>query len=207
MLMRNSNIPNLGNGVKTYASFNPYWLSGTLKGTKYTIMAKALYIDDNGDLHSDTKTYDLTVYKPYIDSGVKVKTWEKVRVTGVYGYAECTKHYYDGISIRFECRISASNSTEKNWNAHGRFQHYINGELQGSKDQPYKALPSGGYYGSYPGSFSYAIPTESGRILKGDSYDSYAYIKLYVEGHDGLPFIQDSWDAGNTETFTHEDNK
>lgn len=181
-------------------------ISGSIRGNEYKIGARVWEWDErHGFFRSHSDSYTLTVFQGLVDAGVKEK--QNGSVTGVWGFAKCYRHYYDGSSINVDCGIYAYNGTEKDWHAHGRFQHYINNVLQDEEDQPYLAVPAGG--GTYElrsRSFSYRIPTDTGRIGKGRTYKSNAYIKLYVEGQDGLKFIQDSWDAGNTETFTDQDN-
>ncbi len=174
-------------------------ISGSIRGNDYKISATVWEWDDEDAVfrsHSDS--YTLKVFQASVDAGVKK--------TGVWGYARCSRHYYDGTNINVDCYIYAYNGTDKNWWAYGLFEHYINNVKVADATQPSVGLPDGTTYGPKTGSFSYRIPTDTGRIGRNKHYNSYAYIKLYVEGSDGLKFIKDSWDASNTEKFTHEDN-
>ena len=118
-------------------------ISGTIRGNDYKIGARVWEWDDEDAVfRSHTDSYTLTVFQGKVDAGVK--TSQNGSVTGVWGFAKCYRHYYDGISINVDCGIYAYNGTEKDWHAHGRFQHYINNVLKGEEDQPYLAVPAGG---------------------------------------------------------------
>ncbi len=198
------------------AWFWPYWLSGTIKGTKYTIKAVAyqMPLDPNVDILQTqiTHTYTLKVYSPIIDSGIKKTTAEGaelpgiLRVTGANGHAELTRHYFNGSFIGIDGFIRASNHTENRLTGFGRFRHAL---LNKPADELEKDLANepiepgetyGPYYTSDYGTF-FEYPT-GGNIVKGDDWKCQAYIRLKVS--DGL--VTDTWLAPTTSTFTYEDN-
>ena len=52
--------------LKIEAYFSPYWLTGSVEGTSYTIKANARPLPNDPDgFVSDTESYELTVYSPF----------------------------------------------------------------------------------------------------------------------------------------------
>lgn len=198
---------------KVEAWFWPYWLSGTIKGAKYTIKAVAypMQHDPNGPIKI-THTYTLKVYSPIIDSGIKKTTAEGadvagiLRVTGANGHAELTRHYFNGSFIGIDGFIRGYNGTEDRLTGLGRFRHALLNKPADELEQdlandPIKSGETyGPYYTSDYGTF-FEYPT-GGNIVKGDDWECEAYIRLEVS--DGL--VTDSWLATTTSTFTYEDN-
>ena len=141
-------------------------------------------------------------------SGVKQSTWEKPRVTGVYGYVELSRHYhYDG-NIVVSGSVYAYNGTDKTCHAKSWFKHTEFGGTFNVQDPPFKKpnpstpLPSGGsYYKSGSSAISYPV---GGPIKPGQMITLNAHIHLQVDGNG----TTDVWHDNNwTHTFTAADNQ
>jgi hypothetical protein len=102
------------NNPKVEAFFWPYWLSGTLGGTKYTIKAVAYPME--GDPTSTADSYTLTVYRPEIDSGTKL---------GVYGYVEITQCGWSGWTSSSSHYASIHNTSDSNIRATFKFEYSV----------------------------------------------------------------------------------
>ncbi len=76
-----------GGHEKTEASFSPHWLTGGIKGVKYTIKAEAMWIEDDGTTQNDTDSYVLRVFEPRTD-------WRQETRSSVWCYSEISRHYY-----------------------------------------------------------------------------------------------------------------
>ena len=118
----------LGEGGNTRAYFYPDASDcpGNIKGKKHRIAAKAWYY--NRETETSTSDYmerDFRVYqsKTKIISGIKQTSWEKPKVSGVYGYVELSRHYHDGRYIVVDGSVSAYNGTDKTCSAKSWFRH------------------------------------------------------------------------------------
>ncbi len=180
----------LGNGVKTYA-FNDFTgLYGDLKGTKYTITAKAWILEDDGEFFSATKTYTIRAYQPISDD-------DDDKLPGVYGLARLFRQYYDGANITINCYILAHNKTNNERKASGKFKHEVSGFPVIERNQPEEIMTANG--GSY--SKSDSLPQPVGTIGPGDRYESVAYVRLVVRPANW--FV--GTDPENPVTFTDAD--
>ncbi len=197
------------NEVEAY--FWPYWLNGTLKGTKYTIKAIAYSMDANAVMVTDS--YTLTVYQPKIREGYKK--------TDVLGYAELTRQYYKHPYISIDCYVSAYNHgiSELDRYRFYRFRHQVTGpnvnKLVWDEPEGLSKIKKDERYGPYTSANSikdFSISIDEG--IQEREYTSIAYVKLEVRGDVWVrnpgrlllhkQYTIDNWDAGNTETFTRE---
>ena len=196
-----------GDNVKTEATFspNPYRYPGSLRGKVYTIKAVAysLYDENEKKHHSDTASYDVTLYEPFIETQTtREKGGGRKGDPHVSGYVKLWRQYFDGSVISINCSAYAYNSRKNSDSveAYGVFRHTI---LNKPFDERETFMPSleiapGESYGPYvSGDLSFPCT----HIEKGDRWDSDAYIRLKINGR-----LPDDYFIGNVIKFTSEDN-
>ena len=54
---------------------------------------------EDEEFRSTTDSYSVRTFEPIVISGKKQPIWGKPTVTGVYGYNEFSRHYFDGTDI------------------------------------------------------------------------------------------------------------
>ena len=199
---RSHKITTWGDGVKTRAWFYPDVSDcpGHIKGKKYRITAKVWYRNDDGNGWSDWESRDSTVFQSI--STTEVEDPPK-RMRNIYGYSELTRQYYTGDAIKIDCWANAYNPFETNIRAWSRFKHSLTGRNTKEKDDPIginglEPKRIGGEYGSYSHSDTL---THININLRGNSYDSGAYVRLVVQGNGG----EDHYLVDNFETFNFKD--
>ena len=95
----------LGDGVRMSAVHVFYLTSDSVKGTLHTITAVAWYEADNGEMVSNTKSYELTVYEPIIRTDVE--GGGDPNLPNVDGHAELTRFYKSGSDVVVDWYVSA----------------------------------------------------------------------------------------------------
>lgn len=110
-----------GNGERTYDFlwYDESDFGGSVKGTKHTLKLNVMQSQGNDVVVTET----FKVYKPIVISGKKLSTWEKPTVTGVYGYNELSRHYFDGTDIIMDGYVYASNNTDNICQMTAWFRH------------------------------------------------------------------------------------
>ncbi|MXV77217.1 hypothetical protein F4X73_12815 [Candidatus Poribacteria bacterium] len=198
----------MGDGVSTYASFNPSSLSGSLGGTDYTIKAVAWYTDDDGFSYSFTQTYQLTVYEPYYTYDV-----DKLDVNGkpdpdipeVQGYSEITRYYRSGDDMILNYYVSASYTEDADKSFTGVVE--IKNTIHGLDEDTYdytdiSALDKDNRFFSGPfnsdDDFTLTASFSSGTT--GWEYDCEAYVRLTIKRN----FADDEDDYYLNRRFTIE---
>lgn len=119
------------NDPKVDAYFWPYWLSGSIKGSRFTIKAVAYPMVENppGTI-MDTHTHILTVFNPKFDS----RNYDD----GTYVYGELTRQYFDGVQISVDYIGHASLWTKgKQTTVYSNIAHELSGV--GKKDENHPA--------------------------------------------------------------------
>jgi hypothetical protein len=187
-------------------------LPGSIKGNTYEIEVFAVGIAPNGHLvlptdDTDTATYDFTVLKPIVISGFQTPSWEKPRVTGVFGYNELTRHYFDGTNIIMEGWVYAYNQTGEDCSATAWFRHTGPNGFQEEHPAPRGLFgpnqPSRSYgpYRAKPMRLNYFV---GGPIGENRPHTLNAHIHLQVTGNGAV----DVWHGinGFDTTFTSADN-
>ena len=198
----------LGDGKKKdhYFSFSNF--SGSLKGNTYKIEVSAYGLDPNGHFvvptdNMDTTTYDFTLYEPIIETQTsREKSGLSKGDPHVYGNVRLWRQYFDGSVISIDCSAYAHNSSDNSDSveAYGVFRHTILNKPFDEREtfMPALEFSPGESYGPYvSGSLSFPCT----HIIKGDRWDSDAYIRLKIKGE-----LPDDYYIGNVITFTDEDN-
>lgn len=133
----------------TTATFSFSGLTGNITGTKYAVKAVASDQENHRVSASDTRSYRLTVWKPYAE-------YSKSQLMSVYGYREITKQYYSPPSIIAECTAYAYNPLEDGPGTHRSgwidFYHEVTGpgvDEAVDVQSPPGEFPQQGTYGSY----------------------------------------------------------
>ena len=131
-----------------------------------------------------------------------------IKRPGLSGYAELSRHYYDGSAITIDCYVAASSSV-RGYNAYSRFKHALTDRGTIIKDDPLDADGNIDPEPLIPNVNSYSrtesIPHRNvGTIEEDKRYNSYAYVRLVVSG--GFIEGDDEWFVENSETFTEDDN-
>jgi hypothetical protein len=183
------------NNPKVEAFFWPYWLSGTLGGTKYTIKAVAYPME--GDPISIADSYTLTVYQP---------TWETLtdgeergeskKNPDVNGYAELTRHYRSGNDVTMDYYLSASYSgdEEKEFDVSTENKHTIFGLGQELGSDKWETIDEVNSWFSDSGSITNSALANGDRDI---AYDCEAYIRITVRSPDG----QDDYHFTHTHSY------
>ena len=162
---------------------------GHIKIAEYDIKAEVTFLDGS-DATSKAST---SIYKPVYDSGTKE--------TGIYGESELTSHHFDGASIVMCGYVYAYNYLGKFATGSGRFRHTEqNRGLSLEKDLPGARFKT--TYSHCTSDFGLFFPT-GGAIRKGAEWVCTTYLRLVVSNAND----EDHWFAGDTNTFTHEDNR
>ena len=193
-----------------YASYYPYdKIPGILQGKKYEIEVLVWEWDaDDEVFRSTTASYTVRMFAPLtVDYGKKG--------TGVTGYVELTRHYFDGQSINVDGRVNAYNGTDNLCNARSWFRHTeyesaaSNAPPTGwsvqdppTDNPPRTEVASGKSYSNSGSSYiSYYV---GGLILEGEFYYLNPHIHLEVSGNGKT----DVWHEAGTmiNTFGKDDN-
>ncbi len=167
---------------------------GHIKIAEYDVKAVVWFFDaENNTDVSDTSTTSTSIYKPVYESGSKTN--------GIYGQSELTSHHFDGTSIVMCGYVYAYNELGENANGSGRFRHTEQKRgLRLEKDLPAARFKT--TYSHCTSDFGMFFPT-GGAIQEGAPWVCEAYLRLVVSNVNG----EDNWFAGDTNTFTHEDNR
>ena len=198
-----------GEGTRT-ATVN-FTLTGNIKGEKYKVRATVSFVESSDEDGSRT----FWVYRPKSISGIKQPSWEKPRVTGVYGYVELSRHYHDGQNIVVTGYAYACNGTDETCRAISWFRHteydenlFPTGweEQDPPFDDPTPPTPMGPgttYTNSGSSAISYYVggPIEDEQVIVLNGH-----IHLEVSGNGA----QDVWhetDHAWTHWFTSADNQ
>ncbi len=208
-----------GGHEKTEASFSPHWLTGGIKGVKYTIKAEAMWIEDDGTTQNDTDSYTVRMFESKIISDTKYPRGipENKRSTGVYGFAQLTRHYHDGRYIVVEGYVYARNRTKQSLNASSFFRQtefrknergvliatgWSKQDPEFDQNVPIPTTPIGpgeSYYNSGSSAISYDV--------EGDIGDDQ---RIYLNAHVHLDVSGAVWHENGhawTHEFTAEDNQ
>ena len=223
-----------GDGVKTKSYFSPYGkIPGAVQGEKHTIEAFAAftYVEDLENVDwdriwdweyawrilsfMDSDSYKVRSFEsvPSFANGILQTSWEKPRVTGVYGYAA---HYFNGTTFVMEASAYANNGTEHDFAVASWFrqQKYTadGGVEWGKRDPPFNTpivsvpLPAGQSYSDSAN--SWMIEYSLGRPIGRDEtlyFDAHTHLQVHgvVQGKT----IVDDWEADTTVLkFTEEHN-
>lgn len=200
----------LGNGVWTSAYFNAYdEIPGKIKGTVYKITAKAY--DPEGNM--DTSSYEVRMFEPIVIGGKKQSTWEKSTVTGVKGYNELSRHYFDGTDIIMDGYVYAYNPTDNicemsAWFRHSNFDTGWSAEHSAPTEEIGPDPKNKGikrYYGSYFTDSSILNFHVGGPIEEDEEFTLNVHIHLAADGN-GTTDVWHGIDDRFDNTFTAEDN-
>ena len=204
----------LGDGVKTYASFNPYSLSGSLEGTDYIIKAVVWYTDNNNLSYSSTQTYQLTVYKPVFANNNGLGKHD------VRGYAELSRQFYNHPYVDMDCYVSAYNPGNENGylrKVYHKFVHTVkvkNKTVAEPDDSSlFTDLPKHESYSAFSTGLSVKV---DGFGENGDNIESISYVRLVVKGDIMVTRpsgekstrrdVEDSWYISETVEFKYAGN-
>ena len=160
-----------------------------------------------------TATYAFTVYKPIVISGKKLPIWGKPTVTGVYGYNELSRHYFDGTDIIMDGYVYASNKTDNicrmtAWFRHSNFatgwsdEHPAPTEDIGPDPEDKGIKRTYGPYGTDSSILNYYVGRPIG---KEEEITLNVHIHLVADGNG----TTDTWhgiDSRFDNTFTADDN-
>ena len=164
------------------AYFETYYLpnlSGSLKGTKYTIKAVAYWRENPDENVSPARSYPFRLFEPKTDADTR---------RGVHGRAQLSRHYYDGSAINVVCSLWAHNPTALARDVFSRFRHTVNDFPPDERDDRDVLNANGNTYqrsDTLP-----FFPHGPGE------YNSDAYIRLIVSDN-----REAHWFVENLETF------
>lgn len=171
--------------------------TGSIKGNKYTIRADACMIDDDGNTFNDTDSYEVTVWKPQVETEVHGGGGQQL--PDVSGRVELTRHYFDGINIIMEGSVSAYNGSDDDVNCHAWFKHtrFNGGGFDPQDNAPNEDIGSGQSYGPHSAD-TMVLNFFVGGSIGDESYQLNAHIHL-VTGVDNRHVDSTNW-------FTSMDN-
>ena len=193
---KNGNVVGISQNVNsTQASFSISGLTGDLFGNQYTIEAVAWFLDDEGTWHSDTESYDITVYKPISKS---IPDGDR-HVLFVSAYVEIRKQTYDQASgvMNFGYYVSAAHQGgDKSATLKTEYKaSFPDLGIEEKREADRGTITKLRSYFSDSGSLS---ATLSGGWA-GVSYGGEAYVRLIVDSNDG----RDEYHLTNTRSCEH----
>ncbi len=178
-----------GDGVRKYDDFSHHDLSGTLTEQKYTVKACAFLYGEDATYFSDSKTYDLFVFKPMTESQTEREKSDVLATvfSDISGSLTLYRQYYDGSNISMECSGYVWNhrNNDVRIKMGGVFRHEI---LNKDLDELEYPLPQlwvepGNTYGPHSssdrpeGPFSFPCSW----IGETETWESSAYLRITLE--------------------------